>query len=64
MLFLSNLMQKLVVLGFQLSVIFLVVNYLSDEKISIVFLSEELDAQILVLAYKLLVVFINSLGHS
>jgi hypothetical protein len=64
LLFLSNLMQKLVVLGFQLSVIFLVVNYLSDEKISIVFLSEELDAQILVLAYKLLVVFINSLGHS
>ena len=64
MLFLSNLMQKLVVLGFQLSVIFLVVNYLSDEKISIVFLSEELDAQILVLAHKLLVVFINSLGHS
>jgi hypothetical protein len=64
LLFLSNLMQKLVVLGFQLSVIFLVVNYLSDEKISIVFLSEELDAQILVLAHKLLVVFINSLGHS
>lgn len=51
-------------LGFQLSVIFLVINDLSDEEVSIVFLAQKLDSQILVLVYKLLVIFIDALGHS